>query len=217
MTHGRRERTNAEWLDALAATPAPADVVADLADYLRRGLARGFRDRGGLREHDLDDLVQESLLRIMEGLAGFRGDSRFTTWALAVATRTALGELRRRRTRREGTLDLDDVRDAAGLHDGAHVVGRPAVPAPDARLSRGDLLGTLERLIRTVLTDRQRAAVLGELQGLPSAVLAERLGTNRNALYKLHHDARRKLRDALAEAGFDATDVRRELAAGSPT
>ena len=39
------------------------------------------------------------------------------------------------------------------------------------------------------------------LKGVPIDVLAERLGCNRNALYKLLHDARRNLRAHLAEAG----------------
>jgi RNA polymerase sigma-70 factor (ECF subfamily) len=40
------------------------------------------------------------------------------------------------------------------------------------------------------------------LEGVPIDVLAERLGSNRNALYKMLHDARRRLRAHVAEAGF---------------
>jgi RNA polymerase sigma-70 factor, ECF subfamily len=40
------------------------------------------------------------------------------------------------------------------------------------------------------------------LNGVPIDVLAERLSTTRGALYKTLHDARRKLRAALAVAGF---------------
>lgn len=66
----------------------------------------------------------------------------------------------------------------------------------------------LKRAIDERLTDRQRAAAMGELAGVPSEELAQRFGMNRNALYKLHHDARKKLLAALGEAGFDAEDVR---------
>ena len=66
----------------------------------------------------------------------------------------------------------------------------------------------LRDAIERDLTPRQRAAVLGELAGMPTAVLAEQLGTNANALYKLHHDARLRLRAALEERGFSAQDVR---------
>ena len=57
-----------------------------------------------------------------------------------------------------------------------------------------------------VLSSRQRevfvAAVLHEV---PVDVLAERLDSNRGAIYKTLHDARRKLRDALADAGMEIT------------
>lgn len=40
------------------------------------------------------------------------------------------------------------------------------------------------------------------LNDVPIDVLAERLATTRGALYKTLHDARRKLRTALARRGF---------------
>jgi RNA polymerase sigma-70 factor (ECF subfamily) len=54
-----------------------------------------------------------------------------------------------------------------------------------------------------VLTPRQRAAIDAlVLEGVPMDLVAEQLGTNRNALYKLLHDARRKLRDHLEDEGL---------------
>jgi RNA polymerase sigma-70 factor (ECF subfamily) len=40
------------------------------------------------------------------------------------------------------------------------------------------------------------------VEGVPIDVLAERLGSNRGALYKTLHDARRKLRASLSERGL---------------
>jgi RNA polymerase sigma-70 factor (ECF subfamily) len=57
--------------------------------------------------------------------------------------------------------------------------------------------------IRTALTPRQRQVLVAVvLEGVPIDVLAERLGSNRNALYKMLHDARRRLRAHVAEAGY---------------
>jgi len=70
---------------------------------------------------------------------------------------------------------------------------------------------TLQLAITDTLTERQRTAVLGELTGVPSDVLAERLGVNRNALYKLHHDARKKLKAVILAAGFTERDVTETL------
>ena len=41
------------------------------------------------------------------------------------------------------------------------------------------------------------------LNDVPIDVLAERLGTTRGALYKTLHDARRRLRRALADRGME--------------
>jgi RNA polymerase sigma-70 factor (ECF subfamily) len=57
------------------------------------------------------------------------------------------------------------------------------------------------------LTDRQRTALMAvALQEMPLEEVARRLGTERNALYKLLHDARKRLKRRLAEAGLSPGD-----------
>jgi RNA polymerase sigma-70 factor (ECF subfamily) len=80
-------------------------------------------------------------------------------------------------------------------------------PAPDEALSRTHLYQVLESAIATRLTERQRLAIVAELRSIPTVEIAERLGTNTNALYKLTHDARRRLHQALVEAGFTADSI----------
>jgi RNA polymerase sigma-70 factor (ECF subfamily) len=54
-----------------------------------------------------------------------------------------------------------------------------------------------------VLTDHQRhVAVALLVEGVPIDVLAEHLGSTRNALYKTLHDARVRLRDDLTSRGY---------------
>ncbi len=199
-----QHRTNAQWLEELRKND---DACADeLCAYLRRVLARVLRGRAEVCDSDLDDFTQDAVMRVLKGLDTFRGDSRFTTWATAVAVRVALSALRRRRhdLRPVGVLELPGVEP---LKENPVDPGRAA--------ERRSLLATLHAAIEEVLTDRQRCAVLGELAGVPSRVLAQRLGTNPNALYKLHHDARKKLKRALNEAGFSDREVRTELAGAS--
>jgi RNA polymerase sigma-70 factor (ECF subfamily) len=204
-SEGPYRRTNAEWLKELRQPSEAKAALRDLGDYLRRTLARALASRANLDDSDLEDFAQDALIRILEGLDGFRGDSRFTTWAAAVAIRSAYTSLRRRRynDRSLDDLELGIVRMApnamAPVHDPAH------------HIDRESLLDRLRQAIDDVLTERQRIAVLGELAGVPSDLLAARLGTNRNALYKLHHDARRKLKRALLVAGYSQEDVREHL------
>ena len=78
--------------------------------------------------------------------------------------------------------------------------------APDNDTERAQILAKLKELIATTLTPNQRHAVHALLNDVPVEVYAERTGSNRNAVYKLTHDARIKLRKGLEEAGFDSID-----------
>jgi RNA polymerase sigma-70 factor (ECF subfamily) len=69
------------------------------------------------------------------------------------------------------------------------------------------VLETLRRLIREELTPKQRQALQAMLGGMPLEEVARRTGTNRNALYKLLHDARRHLQQRMLDQGLSAQDV----------
>ena len=198
------ERTDADWLTQLAARDGPA--VADLRDVLCRGLTRALSGRAD--PSAAEDFAQEAVLRVLDRLGSFAGDGRFLTWALAVATRVAFSELRKARYR---DVSLDARLAASGpAHEPA---ARPDGPGPDE--DRAAVFDVLRRIVRTDLTDRQRAAIEGELAGVPQVVLAEQLGTSRNALYKLGHDARLRLKRRLEAEGVTADRVRSALTAAS--
>ena len=80
-------------------------------------------------------------------------------------------------------------------------------PGPDAQSEREAILATMHRVIQNGLTTKQREALLAELKGMPLDEIARQLGSNRNALYKLTHDARNRLRQGLEAAGFTAEDI----------
>ncbi len=191
------ERTNDEWLDQLRTRDGRA--VADLRAALVHGLARVLAGRADPAA--VEDFAQDAVLRVLVTLDSFRNESRFLTWALAVASRVAFNELRKARYR---DVSLGAV--------GAEPVARQE---PTANGEVEAIVAVLRRLIRTELTDRQRALIEGEISGVPQAVLIERLGTTRNAFYKLGHDARMKLRRALEVEGFTAEMVRAALSGAS--
>jgi RNA polymerase sigma-70 factor (ECF subfamily) len=94
----------------------------------------------------------------------------------------------RRRAWRGRELTLDDEAWSQFAH--------PA-PEPDASAERSALLAAVQEGIRTALTSHQRRVLVA----LAIDVLAQRLGSNRNALYKTLHDARRRLRRHLQDGG----------------
>ena len=206
---GSGGRTNGDWLAGLRCNDSHGlKVQENLRGYIRRGLERTFGGQGNLDDASLEDLTQDGMIRITTRLADFRGESKFTTWAMAIAIRVAYTSLRRRRW---GERSLEDL----GLSVDSQRSTIASATDPTDPIGQTDLLCSLREAIDRDLTPRQRAAILGELAGMPTAVLADQLDTNANALYKLHHDARLRLRAALEERGFSETDVRGILHAAS--
>lgn len=201
------DRTDDDWVGRLAGPAQVADeAIAELREILRRGLVKALRGRPGLDDAFLDDIAQDAVLKVLNGLPGFRGGSKFTTWAIAVALRVAFSELRRARWR---DVSLDHLADSglAPTPTAGEVAG--------AKIERDELIGLMRRVMATDLTDRQRLLLSAELDGVPQAELCERLGLNRNALYKLGHDARQKLKRGLLAAGVTEDDVKDAFAIAS--
>lgn len=147
---------------------------------------------------DLDDLswqsADDALMSVLRRLGDFRGDSRFTTWACKFAIVEAGVKVRRHAWRgREIPLpeaSWPTVADSA--------------PTPHQFAEARDFLAALREEIDRELTTWQRQVfVMITLNNVPIDVLAERLNTTRGALYKTLHDARRRLRAALADRGMD--------------
>jgi RNA polymerase sigma-70 factor (ECF subfamily) len=194
-----------EWhLDLRAQGARREAAVARLhALLLRAARFEVFRRRGSLpalSPAELDELAQDAAgdaaVSVLRRLDDFRGESSFRTWAYKFALLEAAVKVRRRAWRgREVTLEPD--RWASLPHNGA---------GPDTGAEDVALLAAVREGIQEALTPRQRqvlvAVVLG---GVPIDVLAERLGSNRNALYKVLHDARRRLRAHVAAAGYAET------------
>jgi RNA polymerase sigma-70 factor (ECF subfamily) len=204
MAERTPERTNQEWLADLRG-PGLDEALADLRAILVRGLRYAMADRPQVTEADLQDFAQEALLKILAGLDSFRGESRFTTWAQKIGVRVAFTELRRRRWKDVSLQDL------VAQHDGADptpaVLTDPA-PSPEQETARHMIVEMLQRLIAEELTERQRQAITAVMMGaMPLEEVARRMGTNRNALYKLLHDARRRLQKHMIAEGLSAGDV----------
>jgi RNA polymerase sigma-70 factor (ECF subfamily) len=204
-----KDRTNQEWLDDLRG-PGRDEALADLRAILFRGLGYALASRADVDDALLEDFVQDALLRILDNLETFRGESRFTTWAQKIAVRVAYTELRRHRWR---DLSLEDIIEPQGLDFVPDFLVDPEAP-PDQQAIQRLFLEDVKRLIATELTDKQRQALVAiRIRGMPMAEVARKMGTNRNALYKLLHDARQRLKSRMEAEGLSAEDV---LAAFGP-
>jgi RNA polymerase sigma-70 factor (ECF subfamily) len=202
-------RTNEQWLSDLRAEGERQEAaLADLRDIIARGLpfalSRWLSPSSPQFESLVEEVTQETLLRVLDQMHTFEGRSKFTTWVHKIAIRIALTELRRKRWQ-DSSLDE--------MVDNEEIPVSPAIledsrPTPEQSAERADMLTRVRRVIDEELTERQRSAILMlGMQGMPMAEAAKRLDTNRNALYKLLHDARLRLKQRLHTEGLDAQEV----------
>jgi RNA polymerase sigma-70 factor (ECF subfamily) len=178
-----------------------AELHAMLVRVARYELGRRRDALGSIGGPELDDLAQQSasdaMMTILSKLEEFRGESRFTTWAYKFVIFDVSAKVARdawqRRHRPEGEPGWEQVPDAFA-----------AQPAQSAE--RREQLTVLSRAIASELTDRQRVVFVAvALNDVSIDVMALKLESNRNALYKNLFDARRKLRACLAAAGHSLT------------
>jgi RNA polymerase sigma-70 factor, ECF subfamily len=195
------------WIERLSPqSPQRDSAIAALHAHLlkaaRYEVGRRLPSFPHLRGGDYDDLAQQSaddaLVAVLSKLDDFRGDSRFTTWAYKFALLEVGAKIRRRAWQgREVQMEPE------GWSVLAH---RGATPQEDVETA--ELLAALQDAVTTELSPHQREVLVAvTLNDVPSDVLAERLNTTRGALYKTIHDARHKLRGALAARGLRATDT----------
>jgi RNA polymerase sigma-70 factor, ECF subfamily len=195
------------WIERLSPQSPQRDAAiaalhAHLLKAARYEVGRRLPSFPHLRGGDYDDLAQQSaddaLVAVLSKLDDFRGDSRFTTWAYKFALFEAGAKIRRRAWQgREVQMEPE------GWSLLAH---RGATPQEDAETA--ELLAALQDAVITELTPHQREVLVAvTLNDVPIDVLAERLNTTRGALYKTIHDARQKLRRALAARGLGAPDT----------
>jgi RNA polymerase sigma-70 factor (ECF subfamily) len=203
VSAARAEQESRLWIERLGATGAERDAaLAELHALLLRAARFEVNRRRAssphLRGGDYDDLAQQSaddaLVAILRKLPGFRGESRFTTWAYKFALYEAATKVRKRSWQgREITLTAEAWPLIADDHQ------RTAQQSVET----SDRLTALHEAIEDVLSPHQREVLVAlALNEVPVDVLAERLNTTRGALYKTLHDGRQKLRSALAARGL---------------
>jgi len=196
------------WLERLRGEePDRGRAIEELGSLLKRGLNRSLNQRYGV-PFQVEDIVQESLLKILSSLDQFEGRSRFLTWAMTIATRVGISALRREHAR---TLSLDALSgDSSWRLEWVDHRQRSSAHALERKL----ILRQLEELIETELTSRQRMAIRALLEGMAVDELARRLECQRNAIYKLIHDARLKLRRGLERQGVAIEEIQAFFAEG---
>lgn len=202
------DRDNKTWLEDLQSEGSDQQTaLSDLRAALLRGLRRGLSTYPGANDAFLEDSAQNALLRILDRLPQFQGRSRFLTWATAIAIRMAITELRHRHWK-DVSLEAVTQVDTSGAHPKTSI----EIPEPSMEYAQRAMVAKMYEVMESHLTEKQRTALLAELGGMPQSEIGRHLGSSRNAVYKLTHDARKRLRQGLEDAGYAAEDVQAAFA-----
>src|SRR5687768_16415533 len=204
-------RTNDQWLHTLRANDDKQDAaIGDLRDFLFHAVLFFFsRNLDDLRDLARDvilqlaeDCTQETLIAVLNHISDFRGDSKFTTWAYKFAINIALMTSRRERWK---NISLDQFSQAGDGSTPAWMMRDDSMgSAPDQSALRSEVGDILREVIEYDLTDKQRQIlIMMVFHEVPMDEVVRQFGTNRNAIYKMLHDARRKLKSSLQARGFE--------------
>lgn len=133
-------------------------------------------------EHDAEDVAQRAVMRALDKLDTFRGESSFRSWVHRIAVNVALNHVRdRRRDQGQPVDEADLITNTLGT---ARLVAREA----KARL--------LEAV--TELPPKQRISVeLRLFQELSFAEVADKMGISEDSAKANFHHAMKRLRAAL--------------------
>lgn len=202
------KRTNEEWVaDLRAGGDRQALALEDLRAIILRGLPYAIAGRLNPNSPEsealTEEVVQETLMRVLQYLDTFEGRSQFTTWAHKIAVRAALTELRRVRWREVPLPEMEMNEDV----DTSYRELPDEQASPEEQLSRAEMMSRVNQIIMEELTEKQRKALLAIMEGFPLEEAAQRMGTTRNALYKMLHDARLRLKKRLEKEGLTPQEI----------
>ena len=140
-------------------------------------------------EREAEDLTQRVMLKVNDGLPGFRGDSTLSTWIYRIATNVALDKLRSPVSEQaaDGEIDPDEGDASLGTQ----------VQSAEATAIRGEMNACVREFIDCLPERYKTVIVLSEMEGFNNGEIAAMLGVSLDTV-KIHlHRAREKLRNEL--------------------
>lgn len=206
-------RTNQDWIAALSdPNEGQAAALNELRELLLRAalytLVTHLDDLKAMSERDrmalAEDCAQEALQTVLDKLPEFRGESKFTTWAYKFGVNVALTRARRERWR---NISLESISEQDPLE---WIQWKEATQITDSETAslQEEVSAVIREVVRSELTARQRQVLKWVVfDDVPMDVVVERLETNRNAVYKMLHDARLKIKRQLAARGYALDEI----------
>lgn len=169
-----------------ASIPDFDTLARDYSPLLRRFLQRQVGNPA-----TAEDLLQETLIRVARGLAGFAGRSSPKTWMFTIASNVVTDHLRQPVQRQR----IVDIEDAAHVDDGAVAV--------DERMAFDEMNQCVREVIDSLPPDYRTALILHDLEEMDCEQTAKVMGVSVGAAKVRIHRARARLKAALEKScGF---------------
>jgi RNA polymerase sigma-70 factor, ECF subfamily len=145
---------------AASGSALAAELLVEAVD--QQGIARRAVRRYLVDDRAVEDVVQDTLVTVAQSVGSFRGEARFTTWVHRLARNRAVDHLRRARS--ADPLDDDHVGPSARMS--SMIVSRESV----------------RQMLEELPPHYRDALLLRDVERLPYADVADRLGLNLNTV-----------------------------------
>jgi len=181
--------------------PGPADDLDAQLPALRQRLLR--HARLALRDGSVaEDLVQDTLMAVVEQRDRHRGAASLVTWATAIL-KNKIADWYRSSTRRRmvqlapGDENMDQTIDALYDANGAYTDPIPAWQQPDNLMEQRQMMTALDRCVSYLPVQTGRIFMMHQWLGFETAEICERVGVTAENCRKIMHRARMALRDCM--------------------
>ena len=153
--------------------------------------------KGMVGPTEAEELTQETFLKVSRSLAGFRGESKLSTWIYRIATNVALDRLRSKSPPTGPTgLSIESDEMAEALPD-TDVWSGEERPLATQVLARAEMDACIRGVVTDLPDEYKVVLVLSEFEGLKDREIADVLGHSLGAVKIRLHRARDKLKAAL--------------------
>jgi RNA polymerase sigma-70 factor, ECF subfamily len=154
-------------------------------------------------DEDAQDATQQTFLSVIQGLAGFRETSAFSTWLTTIAVNAALKIVRKRRGLPTTSLDA-----ATGQADDGRVAHPQYIAdwrdTPDRLAQHAETRRLLDEAIRELNPGHRAVFLLRDVEGLSVKETAAALGLSAASVKVRLLRARMQLRERLTRAFGDS-------------
>ena len=149
-----------------------------------------------------EDLVQDTLIVVIEQHVKRRGDASLLTWSMAVLKNKVADWYRSPSRKRMVQMSDDDDKLNAGIDalydgDGAYAEQVPAWQQPENRSEQRQMMATLDRCVSTLPRQTGRVFMMREWLGFETQEICERLGVSAENCRTMLHRARMALRTCM--------------------